>query len=122
MKSMKLQMFLILLITVIFSNKVNGQSSTSFPNGPSSYYEKDGLEIKSFRSCGTYIYGPKACYRIRNKNTYTILFRVKYLLKNGDWITGEERKIGAGGIEDFEEFGGCSYCAGVADIKIDYVQ
>ena len=100
----------------------NAQERTTFPNGPSYYYEKDGVEIKSFASCGTWVYGPKACYRIRNKNSYTIIFRIKYLLKNGDWIKGEERKIGSGEIQDYEEWGGCSYCDGVADLKIDYVQ
>lgn len=122
MKSMKIKIFLILLISVIFYSKVNAQEITYFPNGPYSYYEKDGLEIKSFRSCGTYVYGPQACYRIRNKNNYTVIFRIQFLLKNGNWKTGEERRIGAGEIEDLTETHSCFNCPGVADIKIEYVQ
>lgn len=122
MKSMKFQLLLMLLMSVMSLNKMKAQSITYFPSGPSYYYERDGLEIKSFASCGTYVYGPKACYRIRNKNNYTVLFRVQYLLKSGKWITGDEHRIEAGGIGDFEDFGGCAYCSGVADIKIYMVE
>ena len=124
MKNLKTIQWFTFILLMFISNSSRGQSNedTLFPNGPFYYYEKDGLEIKGFKSCGTYIYGPEACYRIRNKNNYAVIFRVKFKLKGGGWKNGVERRIEAGQIQDFREIYSCLACPGVGDIMIYYVQ
>lgn len=104
------------------SSTSNSKKITKFPDGPSSFYKKNGLEITAFASCGSYVYGPKACYRIKNTNNYRIYFKIEMILNDGDIKEGYEHSISAGEQLEFEDRWSDIGLPGVSDIRIKYAR
>lgn len=108
------------------SSSSSDRTITQYPNGPSYYYSKGGLTIKSFTETGTSVYGRGANYRIRNSNNYACIFTIKFLCDDdsnaGVWHTGNEHRIDAGEIYDFSDYESGMGLGKTVDIKIYSVE